>query len=437
MGDREELEELRRLEELEAKVRATTIASNPGEYDPSSKQFQDKYGPGGGKGLAVFSGVQRAIMGTGNLVSKIRSGPLAMAGAAFRANPGVSDDALRQLDTTDEPIKRAHPVARIGGEIAGTLPLNLVTGGAGTASTGANLLTRTLASPYTKAALEGAISSEALASPDERGAAGAKGAGLSMALQALFGLGGRAVKGLIRKSEEAEALEQLFAQHGESVQPPLSQVAGDQDIVTRIGKSFYQEALPLVPGVKGKLDRQAQEALEATRRLALQEVAPGNYAVPADAGKKVGEAMHSLRAAMRGVTNPAIESLEDAAHAARVKGGNFSMAELARHATDPTLQDMGVIGNAVLGQTPTKTSLTGRVLAGAGLGGFGAYMGLPAAVAAVGGANIMATKAFQRAMLGDTAAQEALKLYLSQHPEQVAQLASAIRIGASSQAGEE
>lgn len=417
--------------------RKVLAAQNPEEYDSKSEAYQKKYGSDPGLGLSVFSGVQRALMGTGNLVSKANSGPLRMAGAFFRALPGASDESLRKEDIQDAPIKSAHPVGRIGGEIAGTLPINLLTAGAGTASTGANVLTRTLASPYTKAALEGALSANATGSPDERGANTAKGAGLSMALTALFGAGGRALNGLIKKSQEAEALEHLFSQQGEHVQPPISQVASDDDIVSRLGKSFYQEALPLVPGVKGKLERQAQEALEATRRLALQEAAPGNYVVPADAGKKVGEAMHPLRAAMNGVTNDAIESLEGAVHAARVKGGNFSMADLARNATDPTMADIGVTGHAVLGQPATRTSLPGRILAGAGLGGFGAYMSLPGAVAAVGAGNIMATKTFQRALLGDTVAQQALKSYIAQHPEAAAQIASAMKIAASSQAGDE
>lgn len=437
MGDREELAELRRLEELEAKVRKATIASNPSEYDPNSKGFQEKYGPGGGAGLSFFSGVQRALMGTGNLASKVHSGPLSMAGSYFRGLKGSSNESLKNEDIADQALKNSHPVSRVGGEIVGTLPLTMLTGGPGGASTGANVLTRTLASPYTKAALEGAVSSAALSNPDEQGAGAAKGAGLSMALQALFGVGGRAIKGLIKKSEEAQALEQLFSQQGEKVQPPISQVASDEDLASRLGKTFYQEALPLVPGVKGKLERQAQEALESTRRLALQEAAPGNYVVPADAGKKVGEAMHSLRGAMNGVTNDAIESLEATAHAARVKGGNFSMAELARNATDPTLQDMGVVGHAVLGQPATRTSLPGRILAGAGLGGFGAYMSLPGAVAALGTGNLMATKAFQRALLGDTQAQEALKLFMAQHPEMIFHITSALRTGAASQAKEE
>lgn len=436
MGDREELAELRRLEELEAKVRATTLASNPGEYDPSSAKFQEKYGPAPGKGLAIFSGVQRALMGTGNLASKVHTGPLSMAGAYFRGLKGASDEALKQEDIQDAAIKKAHPVARAGGEIVGTLPLTMLTGGPGAASTGANLLTRTLASPYTKAAVEGAISSAELASPDEQGTSAAKGAALSMALQSLFGLGGRALNGLIKKSEEAEALEHLFAQQGEKVQPPISQVASDEDLVSRLGKTLYQEGLPLIPGAKGQLEGQAKSALEQTRRLALQEAAPGNYVVPPEAGKKVGEAMHGLRAAMNGITNPAIESLEATAHAARVKGGNFSMAELARNSVDPTLQDMGVVGHAVLGQPATRTSIPGKILA-SGIGGLGAYFSLPATLAAVGGGNLMATKAFQRALLGDTQAQEAVKLFLSQHPEMASQVTSALRTGVASQAGDE
>lgn len=413
--------------------RQQLIASNPGEYDPNSKEFKAKYGPETSAGTSFFSGVKRMDAGFGNLARKY--GGYTIPGIMGKiASDYTSDENLREMDQTDKELIRQHPVARVGGEVAATIPAALATGGASSGLATAGAVGRTLANPFVQAGLQGALSGAAGAPVDNQGSGALKGAATGVALQGLFGLGGRALNGIIKKSEEAEALQHIFAQQGEKVQPPISQVAGDQDLLTRLGKSFYQEALPLVPGVKGKLERQAQQALEDARRLALQEAAPGNYVVPADAGRKVAESMHGLRNAMNGITNPAIESLEAAAHAARVKGGNFSMADLARKASDPVLQDLGVVGHAVLGQPATKTSLTGRILAGAGIGGFGAYMSPVSAGASLLGGNIMATKAFQRALLGDTQAQEALKLFISQHPEMASQIASMIRMGAASQA---
>lgn len=543
MGDREELAELRRLDELETKARQATVTSNPGEYDPQSKEFQAQYGPESGMGTAFFSGVKRANAGVGNLLRKTLN---LYPGSPGNILPGyTTNEAIKESEQIDAPMIRQHPIARIGGEIAGTLPMSMATGGTAGALGAAGTAGRVLANPYLRAGVEGAVGGAALGDPEHEAASGGKGAVLGATLQALFGLGGRAVRGLIQKAPEMEDLEHIFGQHGEKIQAPISQAAGDQDIITRLGKSFYQEALPLIPGVKGKLERQAQETAEKIRELSLKEATPTGMNLPAGSGGKAGETIHTIRQGLQQTEKEALDSfeakifpdllddiqakirtanpkiddtsvgnvldhvdelmarftngtskiegqnlkyvvdeltrkaakaapyekegyelasqhmkeimhryakiqvgdklsdleepmrhfvgLEAAINAARTKRGNFSMADLARKAKDAGQLDLASTANAITSQPATKASLTGRILAGAGIGGFGAYMSPLAAGGALLGGNLMATKAFQKALLGDTQAQEALKLFLSQHPEMMEQVASALKTGSASQ----
>lgn len=524
--------------------RQQLAAQNPTEYNPQSPEYREKYGTETSAPVSFFSGVRRMDQGFGNIAQKY--GGYTIPGIMGKlAGNRVSDEAIRSSDIQDKELIRQHPFSRIGGEVAATLPLSMATGGTATGLGAAGTAGRVLANPYGRAVVEGALTGAAGAPAEDQGAGAGKGAALGATLQALFGVTGRAVRGIIQKSKEMQDLEQIFGQHGETIQPPISQSAGDQDIITRLGKSFYQEALPLIPGVKGKLERQAKEAVEKTRELALKEATPTGMTIPEGSGARAGETLHGIRAGLQETEKDILESfeaklfpdmlddigakvrakvphiddtsignvlddvdqliarfsggagkiegqnlkyivdeltkkaakapafektayetardhldeilhnyarvqkggayhdlqeplryftgLEAAVNAARVKGGNFSMADLARKAKDPAQLDLASTANSVLSQPATKASLTGRILAGAGIGGFGAYMSPLAAGGALLGGNIMATKAFQRAMMGDTQAQEALKLFLSQHPQLAEQVASAVRAGSASQ----
>lgn len=269
------------------------ILANPAEYNPESPEFKAKYGPESSTGEAFRSGFERMAAGASNLASKMKGKPL--YSAFFQSMPQFSSDkALEERDIVDQPIKQQHPFARFGGEMVGGMALTAPLGGAGVAPTGANMLTRTLAAPVTKAALEGAVQGAAGAKVGEQGTDALKGAVLSAAVSKALGAGGRLVKGLVQKSEEAKALEQLAAQQGENIHIPLSQAAGDQDIPTKLGKVLYQEGLSLVPGVKGQLKKQAEEATEKVRELAVKEATPTGTSLPSNPGRDIQESVATI-----------------------------------------------------------------------------------------------------------------------------------------------
>jgi hypothetical protein len=58
-----------------------------------------------------------------------------------------------------------------------------------------------------------------------------------------------------------------------------------------------------------------------------------------------------------------------------------------------------------------------------------------ATVGVVGGANLLATKTAQRAMMGDTAAQEAFQALIEAHPDAAAAIQTVIRNAATTQVG--
>lgn len=570
------------------------IASDPGEYDAKSPEYKEKYGAEGGAGVAFQSGVQRVLAGMGNLGSKMRgTSPLARTlSSAMGAIPSVtSDRAISNRDEIDAPLKEDHPVARIGGEVAATLPLTLASGGAAGASTGGNILARTLLHPTTRAAVEGVIPGMATADVDSQAEGGATGAVASAVLERFFKGSGRLVKGLVQKSQAAKDLADLAAQHGEEIDVPLSQAAGDQDMVTRLVKTGYQEGLPLIPGVKGKLMRQGENALAKTRELALREASPSGTALPAEAGKNVGESVHAIgdsieneyaqtvkahsfnipptlgqdvsaaikkalptvddtttakvatllestmgrfasgkgvidgenlanvrtvlgrtkvapeeQAALRvaqqhvddmieaelssgqSVTkaqfNKALKAaraagastkemddmivhygktgtiksasnvadlqrfkdiaeperqfvgLKKAAEAARAQGGNFTMGQLARNATDPTQLHLASTGNELFSQPAASSSLPGRIIAGLAIGGYGAFVEPASALTAFVAGNAMATKTAQKALMGDLKVQKAIVKLMQDHPEAVDKIQRVLRTAASLEGGD-
>lgn len=536
--------------DIRAVVRGYNIAKlkseQPAEYDPTSPQFNEKYGANPTKLEAFQSGLNRMNEGTGNILKKTLGSYnplLPMVGRHTSSN-----EELQAFDELDREIKERRPISRLGGEAVGSIPLTLASGGAAAASTGGRILTRTLGHPTVRAALEGILPAAATADPNEQAEGGGTGAAVSAVLERFFKGGGRAIKGLVQKSQAMKDLQALFAQHGEEIDIPLSQAAGDQDIVTRVTKTGYQEGLSLIPGVKGKLTRQSEEALARVRELALKEAAPTGARLPAQAGKNVGEAVHSiadsfkteyadtvgkhvfklpknLPSALEGrirqnfpkiddtsvnkvmrstislmkrfssgqktiegsnlinvrdeltrmaakapefereAYEVAIEGIEQmirkglpkdaaarfsdiaeperqfkgilkAAHAARNKGGNFSMDQLATHSTDPTQALLASTAGDVFREPAAKSSLTGRILAGVGIGGYGAFIDPATAVGTFIGGNALATKTAQRALMGDTKAQRTLAEIAESNPDMVAQVQRLLRQVSAAQAGE-
>lgn len=527
-------------------------AEQPEEYDPQSEEYGKKYGTETSAPVSFFSGVKRMDAGMGNLAQKYL--PYSLPGLLAKLHPErYTDKALKQEDVDDTALKEQHPVARFGGEAAGAAAVGMATAPIEAPAVGAGILLRTLGHPTTRAALEGVVPAMAASDPEEQAKGGGTGAVLSGLMERLFKGGGRLVKGLVQKSDAAKDLEQLAAQHGEEIFTPLSQAAGDQDAVTRLAKTGYQEGLSLIPGVKGKLARQAADAESKVREIALREAAPTGSPLPNKAGENVADAVNTIEDSisreyadtvksyafnvpetladdvsaaikkaipniddttttkMAGLVNATmtrfssgkgvidgenlikvrdvlarakvqpeeaaalkvaqkqidnlIESelsqgssasnlrdlarfkdlaeperqfagVKASANAASAHGGNFSPAQLARNATDPTQKYLGSTANEVLGQPAASSSMAGRIVAGLTIGGYGVFIDPASAAAAFVGGNAMATKVAQKALMGDTRAQKAIQKLIEDNPQIVGAVQRVLRQAAAAQAGE-
>lgn len=211
----------------------------------------------------------------------------------------ASDANIQEMDRINQDL----PVSgQMVGGLAATAP---VSGGVGALQKGATLLstasrapavlTRALGSAPTRAVLEGASQGAIFADPEHQGEGALLGAGLGLGLNRLGAGAKRVLNGTIKKSEEALALEQLASQHGDEIFLPVSQAASDEGIISRLGKAFYREALPIVPGVKGQLERQGNKAAEKLREISVKEALPTGGRLPAQAGKKVTDAIENIQ----------------------------------------------------------------------------------------------------------------------------------------------
>lgn len=302
-------------------------AENPAEYDTSSNQYKARYNAQGtmevdtpdmpaeqqqsmlDMGLsprqyaqrfgktkkteavspdqraAIGSGMVRSVKGVTNLVLPDSLTP-----------DFASDENIKAMDERDEELPL---LGKLTGGLAATAPLS---GGLGVAlstasraAPAASVLSRTLASPWTRTALEGAMQGAIYADPDEQGKGALLGVGVGTVLRGAGKGGGRLLRGLVEKSKGAKELEQLAAQHGEDIFLPISQAADEEGIISRLGKVLYKDALPIVPGVKGKLERQGAEAAEKLREIALREASPAGASLPANPGSKVAESVAALQ----------------------------------------------------------------------------------------------------------------------------------------------
>ena len=254
--------ELARLKARRAynKARSAREAKGPGyvapEYDPTAEM-------GTVERLATgnTAGFRRGAAGLTNLVLPDKLTP-----------EWASDDSLRDYDQQDRALKNtmAGGIGSLIGEVGSTLPIG--GGGGSLAKGGTSLLRRTLGSLPVRAAAEGAITSAATASPDNRGEAASVGATLGGGLGVAGNVVGRLGRGLAQRSGEAENLAFAAAQHGEKPFIPLSQAVGDDaDTMSRLTRTLYKDALPYVPGVSGQLKSQGKRLGDSFRRTAMKE----------------------------------------------------------------------------------------------------------------------------------------------------------------------
>lgn len=259
--------------------RSKLKTTNPSEYDPKSGAFQAKYGPvqapeDSERSSQTFregigSGMVRMNRGLGNVANKVfNKHPIVemMGGIDFPGKEFYGDEAIRSQDKLDSPLAKTtkgslgQGVGQAAVGMAATAPLGAI----GAASRGGSMLARTLASPTTRAALEGAVTGAGASDPDAQGRGAMTGALASAAVERFLAGGGRAVKGLVKKSEAVQDLEHLA---GQNLDIPISQAASDEDIISRAGRAIYQEGLPNVIGVKGQLARQSKESQRMVDQL--------------------------------------------------------------------------------------------------------------------------------------------------------------------------
>lgn len=295
MGARTELEELRRLDELARRAARTPPVQE--KYDPS-----EGMSTGAKLGAGFISGLQNAASGAVNLAGKVMdytpSGRLERAlfektlGRQLPSDyrtPGWASDAERQERADRErDLKGWGTVGKIGGEVAATLPtaaLGAPIRALQGARAGAPLLWRTLTSGPVRGAtaglVEGAAQGAVTAAPDEVADKTALGGAFGGALGGAGGVFGRTLRGLVKKSPEAELLDTVAAQHGQTIDLPLSQSASDEGLSGAL-KAIYGKVLPYLPG-GGGIRKQQAKALEGFRELAMKEGAPaGAPSLPGD-----------------------------------------------------------------------------------------------------------------------------------------------------------
>lgn len=290
--------------------------ANPGEYDSSSKEFQKKYGPvGAGPDRyitgddsdatmreGIGSGIVRATRGLGNLENKaLNMHPLVKLFGGIDL-PGKEkiwgDQAIRTQDELDSPLARTTKgaVGQAIGQGATAAFATAPLGGLGAFGTGGGVLARTLANPLTRQALEGATAGAAAADPDHQGEGAEKGAAASVIIGKFLQGAGRAVRGLVKKNEAVRDLETELGSNDLDI--PLAQAASDEDMISRGVRAMYQEGLPNVLGVKGRIARQSREAEQRVRGMSQSHLgdtlADEVFAEPAARGSKTARILTSL-----------------------------------------------------------------------------------------------------------------------------------------------
>lgn len=290
-------------------------SKNPAEYDSKSSEFQSKYGPVQ-KGFreGIGSGMTRMTRGLGNLQNDLyQMHPLTRAlGLEAPGKEIYSDEAIKQQDETDAPLAGTGKGAagQVLGQTAVGYAATAPIGGLRGLSSAPSVLARTLAAGTTRAGLEGLIGGAAMADHENQGAGAVKGGATSAALDMAFRGGGRLLSGLVKKNEATEALQQLASQQGEDIFVPISQAADDKGLISRGAKVAYGEGLSLFPGVKGQLTRQAEQAAEKVRELALKEATPSGVKLPGQPGKYVQESMASIRQGFDDAFDETIKTLD-------------------------------------------------------------------------------------------------------------------------------
>lgn len=276
MAARDELEKLRRLHELEARLgsaKTPTAAERPAAEGGVLKRF--------GQGVADRADINvRKVL---NLEHDIGRGMLNLAGADMpdlKSSSPLSTDAIRAREAESAPVARtgAGMAGSVVADMAMTAPLGVIGKGMEAVSAGRGVprvLGQVLGSRPAQAAVEGGVAGMAAADPEARGEGAAEGAATGAVLERGGRLLGRTLEGLVLRTPQAKQLEQVADLHQADVRLPLASAASDEGLISPFMKFIYGKVLPNLPGAEGSLNRQAQRARTQFREIAMKEGAPG------------------------------------------------------------------------------------------------------------------------------------------------------------------
>lgn len=178
-----------------APARPSVAHTNPSEYDPTSPEYQAKYGATSGmSGTRKFlAGAGRGMMNIGRNVANI-----------FGAD---NDQTIQDANTRDAELLNtgAGMAGNFLGETAVLTPLTLGVGAAANAARAGTMAARVLTNPVARGALEGATQGFVAAGPDNRLRGAALGGVAGSALPAL-GRGVSTVTKGLKRTPEAQRL---------------------------------------------------------------------------------------------------------------------------------------------------------------------------------------------------------------------------------------
>ena len=261
-------------QERSARVGAL-VESNPGEFDPSSEEFQERFGPTGGFGQNVLAGSGKALVDLGRGTQQ-----LAVEGANLIPGVDLDETAASIRSNISDVRERDSALLSTGGGLTGNIGTNialaLLPGGAATgAGRGANLA-RAFSNPQTFRAAAGTGAAIGALNPvgegESRGANIALGAGAGVLGKAIaqpivsqLSRGGRTARELL----EAEGVPLNLAQRTGSNRAQTISGMLDDSILTGNSQAAFKET-QLRAFTKAVLRTIGANSDEATPAVMLQ-----------------------------------------------------------------------------------------------------------------------------------------------------------------------
>jgi hypothetical protein len=372
MPARDQLEELRRLEALEGRV-TTSISGRKKEVDQMSGW--EKFGVGMGNEGEMIG---RKLANLGDTVGrKILRGVGVDMAEAPPADFSYSKETIQRRERETAPVNETVP-GFIGGAVmdaGATAPLGAIGKGMEIAA-GARGVPRAVGAVLrarpVQAATEGSVAGAGLADPEKRGEGAKFGAVAGTIGERIGSVLSRAMSGLVKRSPQAKALEQLADAYETQVSLPLATAASDEGYISPFMKFVYSKVLPSIPGAEGSLAKQSQRAASQFREIAMMEGAPGGMG-STEPGYAKGLPLTTRKAGGAGtdvhVTMKAIQDAFDKEYGDTIKSYNFNTPDVADVTTYLKKKFPGMDDATINGVAQTTDMLMSKLGAGGQLSG--------------------------------------------------------------------